>query len=109
MNDNNHKCRENRDAVKIGIWENEGGSPDRDNMDHHYGRRVEANRSWTVYHVFTGAPANIGGQTMAGLGRAAATDRMLSMNLRNASRRKERIRMDAPRLDAGEIDVLGWR
>jgi hypothetical protein len=31
MNDNNHKCRENRDAVKIGIWENEGGSPDRDN------------------------------------------------------------------------------
>ena len=29
-----------------------------------YGRRVEGDRSWTVYHVFTGAPANIGGITM---------------------------------------------
>lgn len=45
---------------------------------------------------------------MADLGRAAATDRMLSMNLRNASRRKECISLDAPRLDAHEIDVLGW-
>ena len=44
-------------ALAIDIWENEGGAPGRDSMDHQYGRRIETDRSWTVYHVFTGVPA----------------------------------------------------
>jgi hypothetical protein len=80
-----------------------------DGMDDVYGRRIEADHSWTVYHVFTGVPANIGGHAMVGLGRAAATDAMLAMNLRNPGRYRRRIRLNAPRIDAGEVGVSGWR
>ena len=45
-----------------------------------YGRRVEADRSWTVYHVFTGIPVHLCGNAMIGLSRRAATDGMLSLN-----------------------------
>ena len=64
--------------------------PGRDSMDHQYGRRIEADRSWTVYHVFTGVPAHADGQTMTGLSRSDATDGMLSLNRRNDGRRKDR-------------------
>ena len=30
-----------------------------DSENAHYGLRIEAGRSWTVYHVFTGVPADI--------------------------------------------------
>ena len=89
MNDNNDRCRENRDTVDIGVWENEGGALDRSNMNHHYGRRIEADRSWSVYHVFTGVPANAGGHPMTGLSRLEATSNMMSLNLRNEGRRKD--------------------
>ena len=87
MNDNNHKCRENRDAVDISIWENEGGALDRCDMNHHYGRRIEPDGSWTVYHVFTGAPADMGSRPMAGLSKTDATARMIILNAHNAKRR----------------------
>lgn len=79
-----------RDITAIEIWENEGGAPG-DSADHLYGRRVEADRSWTVYHVFSGAPARVGGDTMTGLSQRAATSGMLSLNLRNLERRNGRI------------------
>jgi hypothetical protein len=41
-------------ALAIGIWENEGGAPAPDTLDHQYGRRIEMDRSGIVYHVFTG-------------------------------------------------------
>ena len=47
-----------------------------------YGRRVEVDRSWTVYHVFTGIPADAGCGATTGLSRAAATDRMMFLNRR---------------------------
>ena len=56
----------------------------------HYGRRVEADRSWTVHHVFTGVPARIDGVTMEGLDRSDATDVMLSLNRRSAARKRAR-------------------
>jgi hypothetical protein len=58
-------------------------------MDHQFGRRVEADRSWTVYHVFTGVPVHADGEAMIGLSRSEATHCMLSLNRRNARRRKE--------------------
>ena len=76
-----------------------------DSMDHHFGLRVEIDRSWTVYHVFSGVPANRAGQSMTGLGRQAATEGMISMNLRNVHRRKERIRLNDPQLGEDETDV----
>ncbi|WP_181170784.1 hypothetical protein [Mesorhizobium sp. B2-6-2] len=57
--------------------------------DHQYGRRVEADHSWTVYHVFTGIPAHVDGAPMVGLTRAHATTSMLDLNRRNAEARKE--------------------
>ena len=80
----------------IAIWENEGGAPGRDSMEHQYGRRIEADRSWTVYHVFTGVAARVGGDAMIGLSRSDATSGMMSLNLRNAERREQRISLLAP-------------
>lgn len=51
-----------------------------DPQDHQYGRRVEVDRSWTVYHVFTGVPADAGCGATTGLSRVDATDRMMSLN-----------------------------
>jgi len=42
-------------------------------MSHDYGRRVEVNTSWTIYHVFTGRPAEIGARPMVGLSEFDAT------------------------------------
>lgn len=47
-----------------------------------YGRRIETDRSWTVYHVFTGIPADADAGATTGLNRAEATDRMTSLNRR---------------------------
>lgn len=65
-------------------------APPPDALDEQYGRRVEADRSWTVYHVFTGVTALFGGDAMIGLTRSAATSGMLSLNSRNVQRRRER-------------------
>ncbi|HWK64232.1 MAG TPA: hypothetical protein VNS34_04790 [Rhizobiaceae bacterium] len=55
-----------------------------------YGRRVEMDRSWTVYHVFTGVPADLGSGAMTGLNREDATDKMMSLNRRSDLRRPTR-------------------
>lgn len=57
--------------------------------DHQYGRRIEADHSWTVYHVFTGIPAHVDGAPMVGLTRAHATRSMLDLNRRNVEARRE--------------------
>jgi hypothetical protein len=75
-------------------------------MDHHYGRRIESDRSWSVYHVFTGAPARVEGQHMTGLSRSDATEGMLSLNRRNEGRRRERSRLMAQGSGVVEIDEV---
>ena len=80
--------RERHDRA-IGVWDNEGGASARAPGDEQYGRRIEADRSWTIYHVFTGVPANREGEEMIGLSRSDATDGMLSLNRRNDVRRNE--------------------
>ncbi|WP_315901523.1 hypothetical protein [Prosthecodimorpha staleyi] len=83
-----------RQALALGVWENEGGAPATAILDHQFGRRIESDRSWTVYHVFTGVPARRGGAPMTGLSRSEATDGMVSLNRLdarvNARRRRER-------------------
>jgi len=72
-----------------------------DPQDHHYGRRVEADRTWTVYHVFTGVPADAGCGAMTGLSRADATDRMVSLNRYAAAlHRRTRVWLKPPAIDA---------
>lgn len=92
MKDRNESQRR-RDAAAIGVWDNEGGAPC--SSEHQVGRRIEADRSWTVYHVFTGIPVHVDGQSMTGLTRSRATSGMMFLNLRNAARHKERIRPEA--------------
>jgi len=84
-----------RIAAAISVWENEGGAPGQDSMHHQYGRRIEADRSWTIYHVFTGVPARFGDAAMTGLSRMDATSGMLRLNLRNAERQRERIELSS--------------
>ena len=71
---------ERRNAAAIGIWENEGGALRPDALNHQFGRRIEADRSWTVYHVFTGVPAHVEGDAMTGLTRSVATRGMQALN-----------------------------
>jgi hypothetical protein len=73
-----------------------------DPADDHYGRRIEIDRSWTVYHVFTGTPAFVADTRMIGLSRSEATDKMMSLNQRNADRRVERMFAALMRLNAHE-------
>ncbi|WP_081623603.1 hypothetical protein [Hoeflea sp. 108] len=70
-----------------GVWDNDDGVSVRAPIDEQYGRRIEADRSWTIYHVFTGVPASREGLRMIGLSRSVATDGMLSLNRRNDRRR----------------------
>lgn len=74
-------------------WENEGGAVFRGGGERQYGRRVEADGSWTVYHVFTGIPAFFNGRLASGLSRAEATIGMLSLNRRNENDRWSRTRV----------------
>lgn len=80
-------------------------APPADALDEQYGRRVEADRSWTVYHVFTGVPARFGGDAMVGLTRSAATSGMLSLNRRNVQRRRERTGLQSPACNAPLISA----
>lgn len=81
-----------RNAAGLAVWENEGGTSGRDFADRQYGRRVEADRSWTVYHVFSGIPALVDGGAMTGLSRSDATRSMLSLNQRMPSARRRGLR-----------------
>lgn len=84
MNDNNRS----ENPIELGVWENEGGALARGDAGHYYGRRIEPDKSWTVYHVFSGAPAELEGWSMAGLGETEATSTMIFLNARNAKRRR---------------------
>jgi hypothetical protein len=97
MNTHYNHSELRRHPLAIGVRENEGGAPAPDTHDlQYYGRRIEADRSWTVYHVFTGIPARVRGRTMTDLSRSEATDCMLSLNQRNAPPRKERGGLPSP-------------
>lgn len=59
---------------------------------HQYGRRIEADGTWTLYHVYSGIPATLGSQVMTGLAEQEATATMLRLNRTNAAlRRQERL------------------
>lgn len=78
-----------RNLFAIDVWDNEGGALGLEDLDRQYGRRIEADRSWTVYHVFTGVPAHTDGQTMTGLSWSGATKAMLSLNRRYEQARND--------------------
>lgn len=75
-----------RDALKAPVVGSHGLGADH----HHYGRRVEADGTWSIYHVFTGEPAAIGGHSMIGLSRSRATAGMLSLNRFSEARQRNR-------------------
>jgi hypothetical protein len=107
MNRRNNEGGLRRNTAAIAIWETEGGAPGRDLKEHLYGRRVESDRSWTVYHVFTGVTARVGDDDLIGLSRSQATSRMMSLNLGNAECREQRIRLSALARDASGEAVGG--
>src|ERR1700735_521624 len=90
MNADSNETELDPRALAISVWENEGGSRAPDTPDGQFGRPVEMDRSWTIYHVFTGVPARVDGSALTDLSRSAATNGMLSLNRRNVKRRKQR-------------------
>ncbi|RWL83213.1 MAG: hypothetical protein EOR67_02820 [Mesorhizobium sp.] len=89
MNTSDHRADAN--GLAHPREENAGGARVCGFGDHQYGRRVEADCSWTVYHVFTGIPAHVNGASMIGLSRSEATKNMLSLNFCSSERRRKRI------------------
>jgi hypothetical protein len=79
MNTDSNETEPDRRALAISVWENEGGARAPDTPDGQFGRRVEMDRSWTIYHVFPGIPARVDGSALTDLSRSAATDGMLSL------------------------------
>lgn len=67
----------------VECWENEGSALFRGGGERQYGRRVEADGTWTVYHVFTGIPAFFNGRLASGLSLGEATFGMIWLNRRN--------------------------
>jgi hypothetical protein len=86
MNPQDHNAERQRNLLAISVWDNEGGAVGRHALDEQFGCRIETDRSWTVYHVFSGVPARAGGQNMTNHNRVDATEGMLSLNRRNQGR-----------------------
>ncbi len=61
------KSKHEEHALTIGIWESEGGAPNRSGRFYQYGRRFEGDGTYTIHHVFTGETAEIGPWKMEGL------------------------------------------
>ncbi|WP_298963305.1 hypothetical protein [uncultured Roseibium sp.] len=74
-------------------WDGEGGALAQDSMHCEYGKRVEADGSWTIYHVFTGSPATIGGNLMQDMNAKDALDQMTITNAGNSTRRAARAKI----------------
>lgn len=96
--------------MAISVWENEGGAACRSRMDEQFGRRIEQDRTWTIYHVYTGVPASSDGSDMTGLSRMDATDGMLFLNNRNSERRLRRsTRREPPQNRLSAFLLSAWR
>ena len=54
--------------------------PSASDTQEQFGRRVEADGRWTVYHVFTGVPAVVAGYQLSDLSHFSATERMRCLN-----------------------------
>ncbi|MDI6028725.1 hypothetical protein QBK99_21350 [Corticibacterium sp. UT-5YL-CI-8] len=89
MNDISPDLGGNNAAV-IDNLGNRGGTAVRDGLDNQFGRRVEADRSWTIYHVYSGVPAYFGGRASMRLSLSDATLGMISLNRRNKGVRSQR-------------------
>ncbi|MBZ9656316.1 hypothetical protein [Phyllobacterium lublinensis] len=101
----NPEFNNDQNIIDIGVWENEGGAIHRFSMHHHYGRRIERNGSWSVYHVYTGCPAELGRRATTGLNETTATRMMLSLNANNIERRRA-ARINLMLIDSPRTDLL---
>jgi hypothetical protein len=110
MNTARDEASQQPGPTAISVWEDDGGACGRTRMDQHFGRRIEADRTWTIYHVYTGVPASADGRVLAGLSRSDATDGMLFLNNRNSSHRAHRNSARAkPRLGFSTFLWATWR
>jgi hypothetical protein len=64
-------------------WDDDGGALGREPVRDEFDRRIEADGSWTLYRVSTGAPARIGGHLMEGMNAVDSLNRLAKVNARN--------------------------
>jgi hypothetical protein len=104
MNSRIDENEPDRHALAVAVWENEGGAPAQDSMDHQYGRWIKRDGSLIIHHVFTGIAAEIQGHSMTGLSQSNATKGMLDR--RSEGRRRESRLGTCGSADHG---IDGWR
>lgn len=74
-------------TIDLERCEGKGEAPEHDSIYSDYGRRIESNRSWTIYHVFSGIPAVVGGTVLTGLDASGSMERMMALNAANLTSR----------------------
>jgi len=97
MSEKKYQHLSRREETAIENWENEGGSPGavphyHEDFGFQYGKRIEIDRTWTVYHVFTGIPVSSGDGALVGLSNAEASAMIASFNIGKEERRKSTIK-----------------
>ena len=91
MNTDNNEPSENPDAFHISVWENEGGSPSREDRKNRYGRQIEPTGSRIIDHLFSPIfrySSCRGRRIEIELGEADATAIMFSFNAPDTEKRK---------------------
>lgn len=67
-------------SAALGVQDDLSAATHRPNSEGYLGRRIEADGSWTMYHVFTGVPARVNNRIMVGLTKRDATVTMIRRN-----------------------------
>ena len=68
-----------------GLLESPGDTTGEPRVETYFGRRIEADRTWTIYHVYTGVPASAAGRDMIGMSLCDATAGMQLLNRRDCA------------------------
>lgn len=90
MKTNEFDAEMNHHVSTTSMRKDDNGAIAQQAVDSDYGRRIEFDHSWTVYHVFSGEPACIDGVVLTGLPRLSATSKMLRLNRETVLRKRRR-------------------
>lgn len=110
MSTETHEPGRDAAAIAISLGKEDGATGGDVRMDDYFGRRIEEDRTWTIYHVYTGVPASSDGCDMIGMSRMDATHGMQVLNTRNSERRLHRSAgQEAPHNRLSAFLLAAWR
>lgn len=95
--------RRREEAADLARWDAEGGAQSASPVHGQYGRRIEADGTWTIYEVFTGREARQRGLMPSGLTKEEALDRLVRFSAGGIGASGDELRAD------GRSSYSFWR